>query len=128
MNYTYCLKLFPKIIHQYSYKYKFFDTVGKKLEIVKFILLIFNLLIKGFNFEREDIKSKNLVVRLSEDNEFIESFFLHWNPNHPTQYINFLLGRNYYRYMNLCFTYDTQYKQCFSTKTDFFLLSNGWNN
>ena len=77
MNYTYCLKLFPKIIHQYSYKYKFFDTVGKKLEIVKFILLIFNLLIKGFNFEREDIKSKNLVVRLSEDNEFIESFFLH---------------------------------------------------
>ena len=77
-------------------------------------------MIKGFNFEREDIKSKNLVVRLSEDNEFIESFFLHRNPNHPTQYIIFLLGRNYYRYMNLYFNYDTQYKQWFSTKTFFF--------
>ena len=77
-------------------------------------------MIKGFNFEREDIKSKNLVVRLSEDNEFIESFFLHRNPNHPTQYIIFLLGRNCYRYMNLYFNYDTQYKQWFSTKTVFF--------
>ena len=51
MDYTYCFKLFPEIINQYSYKYKFFDTVEKKkkkkkkkIEIVKFILLICNLL------------------------------------------------------------------------------------
>ena len=30
MDYTYCFKLFPEIINQYSYKYKFFDTVEKK--------------------------------------------------------------------------------------------------
>ena len=29
--------LYPKIIDEYSYKYKFYDTVEKKLEIVKFI-------------------------------------------------------------------------------------------
>ena len=48
MDYTYCFKLFPEIINQYSYKYKFFDTVEKKKkkkkELVKFILLICNLL------------------------------------------------------------------------------------
>ena len=46
MNYTYRFKLFPEIINQYSYKYKFFNTVEKKLEIVTFILLIHNLLVK----------------------------------------------------------------------------------
>ena len=75
---------------------------------------------KGFNFEREVIKSKNLVVQLGEDNKSIESFFLHRNLNHPTQYKNFLLERNYYRDINLYFTYDTQYKRWFTTKTDFF--------
>ena len=46
MEYTYPFKHFTKIIDQYSYTYKFFDTVEKKLEIVKFILLIHNLLVK----------------------------------------------------------------------------------
>ena len=46
MDYTYRFKLFPEIIDQYSYKYKFLDTVEKKKEIVKFILLICNLLVK----------------------------------------------------------------------------------
>ena len=31
MDYTYRFKLFPEIIDQYSYKYKFLDTVGKKI-------------------------------------------------------------------------------------------------
>ena len=30
MDYTYRFKLFPEIIDQYSYKYKFFNTVEKK--------------------------------------------------------------------------------------------------
>ena len=46
MNYTYRFKLFPEIINQCSYKYQFFDIVEKKLEIVKLILLICNLLVK----------------------------------------------------------------------------------
>ena len=47
-------------------------------------------------------------------------FFLHRNPNHPTQYLKFLLGRHFYRDIKLYFTYDTQYKQWFTTRTDFF--------
>ena len=36
-NHAYRFMLWPKIIDQYSYKYKFWDTVEKKSEIVKFI-------------------------------------------------------------------------------------------
>ena len=76
---------------------------------------------KGFNFEREVIKSIALVGRLSEDNKNIESFFLHRNPDHPTHYLNFLLGRNFYGDINLYFTYDTKYKQWFTTGSDSFI-------
>ena len=34
---TYNFIIFLKLIDKYSYKYKFYDTVEKKLEIVKFI-------------------------------------------------------------------------------------------
>ena len=34
---TYNFILYPKIIDKYSYKYKFYDTVEKKKEIIKFI-------------------------------------------------------------------------------------------
>ena len=44
MNYTYRFKLLPETIDLYSYKYKFFSTVEKKLEIAKCILLIHNIL------------------------------------------------------------------------------------
>ena len=76
---------------------------------------------KGLSFEREVIKSKALVVRLSEDNRDIEPFVLHRNPNHPTHYLNFLSGRNFYRDISLYFTYDTQYKKWFTKGTDFFI-------
>ena len=35
------------------------------------------------------------------------------------QYLNFWLGRNFYRDINLYFTYDTQYKKWFTTGTEF---------
>ena len=34
---TYNLILYPKIIDEYSYKYKFYNTITKKIKIVKFI-------------------------------------------------------------------------------------------
>ena len=111
MNYTYRFKLFPKVINQYSYKYKFFDTVYKKIRDCKIYSPYSQFIGWKFNFEREVVKSKNLVVRLSASNKLIESFFLHRNPNYLTQYINSLLGRNDYRDINSYFTYDTQYKQ-----------------
>ena len=59
MDYTYRFKLFPEIIDQYSYKYKFFNTVEKNLEIVKFILLIRNLLVKDL-ISNERLSKVNL--------------------------------------------------------------------
>ena len=59
MDYAYRFKLFPEIIDQYSYKYKFFNTVEKKLEIVKFILLIRNLLVKDL-ISNERLSKVNL--------------------------------------------------------------------
>ena len=78
MDYTYPFKLFPKTIDQYSYKYKFFNTLEKKKKRDCQIYFPYQQFIgKGFNFEREVIKSIALVVRLSEDNKNIESFFFY---------------------------------------------------
>ena len=57
MNYTYRFKLLLETIDLYSYKYKFFNTVEKKLEIAKFILLIHNILGK-------DLISKERLSKL----------------------------------------------------------------
>ena len=54
LNYTYRFKLVTTIISQYSYKYKFFDTV----EIVKFILLLRNLLVKDLISKERLLKVK----------------------------------------------------------------------
>ena len=57
MDYTYPFKLFPKTIDQYSYKYKFFNTLEKKKkEIVKFILLTSNLLVKDLILKERLLK------------------------------------------------------------------------
>ena len=75
---------------------------------------------KGFNFERKAIKSLNLIVQLNEEQILIESFFLHRSPKGGTKYLNFFLGKAYYRDINLYFVYDRQYKQWFSSGPKFF--------
>ena len=77
MNYTYRFKLFPEIINQYSYKYKFFNTVEKKFGDCHIYSPHSQFIGKGFNFERQIVKSKALVVQLSEDNKNVESFFFY---------------------------------------------------
>ena len=47
----------------------------------------------------------NLIVRLDEKQKHIESFFLHRSPR-ETEYLNYFLGKNYYRDINLYFAYD----------------------
>ena len=69
------------------------------------------LLGKGFNFEREAIKGLNLIVRLNEEQTLIESFLLHRSPKGGTEYLNFILGKAYYRDINLLYVYDKQNKQ-----------------
>ena len=75
MNYPYQFKLYPQIIDQYSYKYKSWDTTEKKIRDCQIYSPFSKLIEKGFNFERELIKGMNLIVRLDEQQKFIESFF-----------------------------------------------------
>ena len=75
---------------------------------------------KGFTFERALTKGLNLIVRLNENQTLVESFFLYRSRRCDTEYINFVLGRSYYRDINLYFAYDRQNKQWFSSGTDFF--------
>ena len=75
---------------------------------------------KGFNFETPTLRGLNLVVRLNEKQILIENFFLHNEPNKSTEYLNFFLGRYYYRDINLYFVYDKQYKQWFTSGPEFY--------
>ena len=75
---------------------------------------------KGFNFERKALKGLNLIVRLNEEQTYIESFFLHRRSKGGTEYLNFILGKAYYRDINLYFVYDKQNKQWFTSGPEFF--------
>ena len=119
-NSIYRFKLYPEIIDNYSYKYKFWDTIEKTIRDGQIYSPYSQFLGKGFNFERKAIKGLNLIVRLNEEQTLIESFFLHRSQKGGTQYLNLFLGRAYYRNINLYFVYDTQYKQWFSSGAEFF--------
>ena len=119
-NHIYKFKLYPKIIDNYSYKYKFWDTIEKKIRDGQIYSPYFQFLGKGFNFEKEVLKGLNLIVRLNEEQTLIESFFLHRSPRGGTEYLNFFRGKAYYRDINLYFVYDTQYKQWFLSGPEFF--------
>ena len=73
-NHSYQLKLYPKIIDQYRYKYKFWYTTEKEIRDCQIYSPFSQLIGKGFNFEREIIKGMNLIVRLDEQQKLIESF------------------------------------------------------
>ena len=78
------------------------------------------LLGKGFNFEREAVKGLNLIVRSNEEQTLIESFLLHRSPKGGTEYLNFFLGKAYYRDINLLYVYDKQNKQWLTSGPEFF--------
>ena len=50
----------------------------------------------------------NLIVRLNEEQTLLESFLLHRSPKGGTEYLNFFLGKAYYRDINLLYVYDKQ--------------------
>ena len=119
-NSIYRLKLYPEIIDNYSYKYKFWDTIEKQIRDGQIYSPYFQFPGKGFNFERNLIAGLGLTVRLNEEQTLIEFFFLHRNQKGRTEYLNHFLGKAYYRDVNLYFVYDTQYKQWFSPGPEFF--------
>ena len=43
----------------------------------------------------------NLIVRLNEEQKLVESFFLHRSTKSASEYLNFFLGKSYYRDVNL---------------------------
>ena len=92
----------------------------KKIRDCQIYLPFSHFIGKGFTFERALIKGLNLIVRLNEIQTHIESVFLHRSPSGGTENISFVLGRSYYRDINLFFVYDRQNKQWFSSGTDFF--------
>ena len=118
-NHIYRFKLDPKIIDNYTYKYKFWDTIKKTIRDGQIYLPYSQFLGKGFNFEKA-IKSLNLTVRLNEEQTLIKSFFLHRSPKCRTEDLNFFLGKAYYRDINLYFVYNRQYKQWLSSGPEFF--------
>ena len=75
---------------------------------------------KGFNFERDAIEGMNLIVRLNEKQSFIEFFLLHRSTKGGTEYLNFFLGKAFYRDINLYFVYNKAYKQWFTSGPEFF--------
>ena len=62
----------------------------------------------------------NLIVRLNKQQTLLESFLLHRRPKSRTEYLNFFLGKAYYRDINLLYVYDKQNKQWFTSGTEFF--------
>ena len=103
-----------------SYKYKFWDRKEKKIRDCKIYLPYSQLLAKGFNFERKEIKGMNLIVRLNEEQSLLESFLLHRSPKSGTEYLNIFLGKAYYRDINLLYACDKQNKQWFTSGPEFF--------
>ena len=76
--------LWTKIIEQYSYKNKFWDTVGKKIRDCKIYSPFSHFIGKGFISERPTLQGVNLVVLLNEKQTLIENFFLHNDPHKST--------------------------------------------
>ena len=107
-NHIYRFKLDPKVIDNYSYKYKFWDTIEKLIRDRQIYVPYSQFLGKGFNFERKAIKGLNLIVRLNEEQTLIKSFFLHRSPKGRTENLNFFLEKAYYR--DIYFVYDRQHK------------------
>ena len=55
-NHIYRFKLYPEIIDNYSYKYKFWDTIEKTIRDGQIYSPYSQFLGKGFNFEKKVLK------------------------------------------------------------------------
>ena len=82
-----------EIVDRNSYKYKFWDTKEKKSRDCKIYLPYSQLLGKGFNFERKEIKGMNLIVQLNKEQTLLESLLLHRSTKGGTEYLNFFCGK-----------------------------------
>ena len=76
---TYNFITYPKIIDEYSYKYKFYDTKMKKITDCKIYSPFSHFKGNGFEFKRIMGPKKNdtVTVSLFDDNKKIKTVFIH---------------------------------------------------
>ena len=111
---TYNFILYLKTINENSYKYKFYNTVEKKLEIVKFIHH-FHIAF-GFEFERliGPKKEDKISVSLFDDYRKIKTTFI-YNCRDVWHYKNL-----FYRDRNSLFLKDSRTGKWFGTSKSLF--------
>ena len=114
---TYHFTLHPKILYNYCYYYKFYDTVRKKLEIAKSILHFHILKIMVLNLKGSLVKVKKdtVTIRLFDHYAKIQNVFTHNFDN------SWLYENDIHRDINLMFTYDTNNKQWYGTNPNLLL-------
>ena len=95
---TYNFIIYPKILDEHSCKYKFYDTVDKRIKDCKIYLPFSHFKGNGFEFQRIGPKKNDTVsVSLFDDNKKIKTTFIH-NSKEINYYTNII-----YRDMNsLC--------------------------
>ena len=93
---TYNFITYPKIIDEYSYKYKFYDTKMKRITDCKIYSPFSHFKGNGFEFKRKVGPKKNdtVMVSLFDDNKKIKTLFIH-NFKEINYYTNII-----YRYRN----------------------------
>ena len=104
---TYHFALHPKILYDYCYYYKFYDTAEKRIRHSQIYSPFSNFKGNGFEFKRiiGQNKKGTVIIRLFDDYTKIQNVFTH-NFNN-----RWLYGNNIYRDINLMFIYETNNKQ-----------------
>ena len=76
---TYNFITYPKIIDEYSYKYKFYDTKMKKITDCKICSALSHFKGNAFEFKRLIGPKKNdtVLVSLFDNNKKIKTTFIH---------------------------------------------------
>ena len=112
---TYNLILYPKIIDEYSYKYKFYDTI-KRIRDCKIYSPFSHYKGNGFEFQRiAGPKKNNLIsVSLFDNNKKIKTTFIH-NFREINYYTNII-----YRDRNSLFMKDSLTGKWFGTSENLF--------
>ena len=114
---TYHFMLHPKILYNYCYCYKFYDTAKQKIRDCQIYSPFSHFKINGFEFKRIICQDKKdtVTIRLFDDYTKIQNVFRHNFDN------RWLYANNIYRDINLIFTYDTNNKQWHGTNPNLLL-------
>ena len=103
-----------KNIENYSYRHKFWDLKEKKIKNGKIYSPYSQLIAKSLICKKTGntgFSDMTLVTQLNKKSEKLQSSFLYNHASNKTEYLNYSLGENYYRDINLFFVYNARFKQ-----------------